>query len=264
MPFINARTGLEDVYAIARPGQSDALINLYTTTRVQGAEANLVGNLVAQPGVKIHAIAGYRFLQVNEGLRLESRWMQNPTPESGFTQTLGMTADQFDGRNEFHGGQVGLVGDFHRGPFYVEVVGKVAVGTNFQVVNVSGETHLITAASPVPLYRSYYGGVYSQPTNIGRMTQTAFAVVPEAILKMGLKYGDVWVLAAKGDATPSVGHAIDHVGWRVADLDQTLAALKARNIKVLQGPTALTLATGVVHFSFIEDPAGTKIEIVQR
>jgi catechol 2,3-dioxygenase-like lactoylglutathione lyase family enzyme len=80
----------------------------------------------------------------------------------------------------------------------------------------------------------------------------------------GLKYGDVWVLAAKGDATPSVGHAIDHVGWRVADLDQTLAALKARNITVLQGPTALTLATGVVHFSFVEDPAGTKIEIVQR
>jgi catechol 2,3-dioxygenase-like lactoylglutathione lyase family enzyme len=80
----------------------------------------------------------------------------------------------------------------------------------------------------------------------------------------GLKYGDVWVLVAKGDATPSVGHAIDHVGWRVADLDQTLAALKARDIKILQGPTALTLATGVVHYSFVEDPAGTKIEIVQR
>jgi len=50
----------------------------------------------------------------------------------------------------------------------------------------------------------------------------------------------------------------------VADLDQTLAALKARDIKILQGPTALTLATGVVHYSFVEDPAGTKIEIVQR
>jgi catechol 2,3-dioxygenase-like lactoylglutathione lyase family enzyme len=80
----------------------------------------------------------------------------------------------------------------------------------------------------------------------------------------GLKYGDVWVLVSKGDATPSVGHAIDHVGWRVPDLDKTLAELKAKNIKVVQGPTALTLATGVVHFSFVEDPAGTKIEIVQR
>ncbi len=190
LPFVNARTGLEDVLALASPGQSDALVNLYTTTRIQGAEANLVGNLVARPGVKINAIAGYRFLQVNEGLRVETRAMQYPTAESGYYKTLGMTADQFDGRNEFHGGQLGLVGDFHRGPFYVEVVGKVALGTNFQVVNVSGETHLITAANPVPLYRSYFGGAYSTPANIGRATQTVFAVVPEAIFKVGLKYGE--------------------------------------------------------------------------
>ena len=78
----------------------------------------------------------------------------------------------------------------------------------------------------------------------------------------GLKYGDVWVLFAKGDATPSVGHAVDHVGWRVTDLDKTLDDLKG--IKVLQGVTPLQLATGPVRFSFVEDPAGTKIELVQR
>lgn len=189
LPYTNAITGEPDVLTIARPGQMDALVNLFTTTRIQGAEANLIGNLFARPGAKIHAIAGYRFLQVNEGLHLRTRWMQRPTPESGFYQTLGMTGDQFDGRNEFHGGQIGLIGDFHRGPFYVEVTGKVAFGTNYQVVNVSGETHLITA-SLVPLYRSYLGGVYSQPTNIGRATQSVFAVVPEASFKVGLKYGE--------------------------------------------------------------------------
>jgi catechol 2,3-dioxygenase-like lactoylglutathione lyase family enzyme len=80
----------------------------------------------------------------------------------------------------------------------------------------------------------------------------------------GLKYGEVWLLVAKGDATPSVGHALDHIGWRVPDLDKMLAGLEAKNIKVVQGPTPLTLATGVVHFSFVEDPNGTKIEVVQR
>ncbi len=81
-----------------------------------------------------------------------------------------------------------------------------------------------------------------------------------------LKYGDVWVLVQKADTAPtaSVGRAIDHVGWRVPDLDNTLAELKAKNIKVLQGVTQLTLATGPVRFSFVEDPSGTKIEIVQR
>jgi catechol 2,3-dioxygenase-like lactoylglutathione lyase family enzyme len=79
-----------------------------------------------------------------------------------------------------------------------------------------------------------------------------------------LKYGDVWVLVQKADVAPapSTGHAIDHVGWRVTDLDKTVADLKG--VKVLQGPRELQLATGKIHFSFVEDPAGTKIELVQR
>jgi len=79
-----------------------------------------------------------------------------------------------------------------------------------------------------------------------------------------LKYGEVLVLIQKADSAPapSVGRALDHVGWRVADLDKTLADLKG--IKVLQGRTDLQLATGMVHYSFVEDPGGVKIELVQR
>jgi catechol 2,3-dioxygenase-like lactoylglutathione lyase family enzyme len=77
-----------------------------------------------------------------------------------------------------------------------------------------------------------------------------------------LKYGDMLVLVDKGDQAPSVGHALDHVGWRVADLDKTLTDLKG--ITVMQGPTELHLATATVHYSFVVDPAGTKIELVQR
>jgi catechol 2,3-dioxygenase-like lactoylglutathione lyase family enzyme len=78
----------------------------------------------------------------------------------------------------------------------------------------------------------------------------------------GLRYGDVWLLFAKGEATPSNGHAIDHIGWRVTKLDTTLQDLKG--IKVLQGVTNLQLATGPIRYSFVEDPVGTKIELVQR
>jgi len=79
-----------------------------------------------------------------------------------------------------------------------------------------------------------------------------------------LKFGDVWVLVQKADAAPaaSAGHALDHVGWRVADLDRTLADLSG--VKVLQGVTNLQLATGPIRYSFVEDPTGTKIELVQR
>jgi catechol 2,3-dioxygenase-like lactoylglutathione lyase family enzyme len=79
-----------------------------------------------------------------------------------------------------------------------------------------------------------------------------------------LKYGDMLVLVDKSGVAPapSAGHALDHVGWRVTDLDKTLADLKG--IKVIQGRTDLQLATALIHFSFVEDPSGTKIELVQR
>jgi len=44
----------------------------------------------------------------------------------------------------------------------------------------------------------------------------------------GLKYSGVWLLVQRGDATPSEGHAIDHIGWRTPNLDAKTKELKAR------------------------------------
>jgi hypothetical protein len=190
LPFINANTGREGVLTLANTGYSSSLISVFTSSRVQGAEANFIGNLYAGGGLKVHALAGYRFFQANEGLRVESTYLRYPTPATNFYQTLGMIADQFDGHNEFHGGQVGMMVDAHRGPFYVEITGKAALGTNFEMVRIDGATHLVTAAYPVPLLQSFHGGVYAQGTNIGQYTRSVFAVVPEGIFKVGLKLGD--------------------------------------------------------------------------
>jgi len=79
-----------------------------------------------------------------------------------------------------------------------------------------------------------------------------------------LKYGPVWVLVQRGEATPSAGHAIDHTSWLVASLDAKIAELKGKGVTVTAEPRQLTLATGVVHVAFIEGPVGAKIELVQR
>ena len=79
-----------------------------------------------------------------------------------------------------------------------------------------------------------------------------------------LKYGDMLVLIEKSATAPAAsnGRALDHLGWRVPDLDKTLADLMG--ITVLQGVTNLQLANGPVRYSFVEDPGGVKIELVQR
>ncbi|HXD87742.1 MAG TPA: BBP7 family outer membrane beta-barrel protein, partial [Urbifossiella sp.] len=75
LPYINALTGQEDALPLARPGLSSAMTTVSITDRLQGAEANFLGNLIAEENFKLHAIAGYRFFQVNEGLRIESQWL---------------------------------------------------------------------------------------------------------------------------------------------------------------------------------------------
>ena len=79
-----------------------------------------------------------------------------------------------------------------------------------------------------------------------------------------VKYTDVWVLVQQGEATPSAGRAIDHLGWRVNDLDSKLAELKGKGVKVTGEPRELKLATGTVHFGFVEGPSAARIEVVQR
>jgi len=81
----------------------------------------------------------------------------------------------------------------------------------------------------------------------------------------GLKLSGVWIVVQRGDAMPSEGHAIDHIGFRTSNLDKKTAELKAQGVKFTTEPRPLKLASGaVVNFAYLEGPAGAKIELVQR
>jgi catechol 2,3-dioxygenase-like lactoylglutathione lyase family enzyme len=81
----------------------------------------------------------------------------------------------------------------------------------------------------------------------------------------GLRWGGVWLLVQRGVATPSEGHAIDHIGWRTSNLAAKTTEFKGQGVKITTEPRPLTLASGtVVSFAYLEGPAGAKIELVQR
>jgi predicted enzyme related to lactoylglutathione lyase len=80
----------------------------------------------------------------------------------------------------------------------------------------------------------------------------------------GIKYGDVWLFMEQGNTTPSRGHTIDHVGWRMPDLLATAAKLKAKGglaftTEPKPGPPG---AYSPVLMSFAEDPWGVKIGVL--
>jgi len=62
------------------------------------------------------------------------------------------------------------------------------------------------------------------------------------------------------DAKPSAGGAIDHLGFSVADLDAKMKELEAAGVKIT---TPARDVAGLFKLAFVEDPWGTRIEVVQ-
>ena len=79
-------------------------------------------------------------------------------------------------------------------------------------------------------------------------------------------FSSVWILITKGEAEPSTGRAIDHIGWRsVGPLKDTIDGLRAKKVEVETEPRPLTLPNGpAINFSYVAGPAGARIELVER
>lgn len=54
----------------------------------------------------------------------------------------------------------------------------------------------------------------------------------------------------------------DHLGFQVADMTKTIAALRKENVMITDEPFKLDQADPVI--AFIEDPDGTLIELIER
>jgi catechol 2,3-dioxygenase-like lactoylglutathione lyase family enzyme len=77
----------------------------------------------------------------------------------------------------------------------------------------------------------------------------------------GIRYGDMWVLVSETqeELAPTHDRSIDHIGWKVPDLDRLAEKLKAQSTRFLVEPRQ----SGNVKLAFIEGPDGVKIEIQQ-
>ena len=79
-------------------------------------------------------------------------------------------------------------------------------------------------------------------------------------------FSDMWILVTKGEAEPSIGHAIDHIGWRsTRALTDTMAELTAKGVEATSQPRPLALPNGPsINFAYVAGPAGARIELVER
>jgi hypothetical protein len=179
---------------------SDGLLAIRSTSETWGIESNAVVHLWQDDRWRFDALAGFRYLALNESLEVHDGGTILPGSGFFFLATPVFfpgarldTYDSFKTYNHFYGGQVGarLERQFRR--LFVAAATKLALGGTVEEVKINGSTGLTaapgapvgTAGNPLPSQGAFFGGVLAAPGNIGKFRRSAFAVVPEIKFTVG-------------------------------------------------------------------------------
>lgn len=154
-------------------------IEAVTRTDVLGAEGHLRYLMFCAPGRRVDLIGGYQFSRVDDSLQISSHTDYQQFPIASF-----QADDVFDTENKFHGGELGLLGEFGKGPIMLSVLAKVGLGNMNQVVTITGRSSATDASG---FSYPYDGGILALPTNMGVHEQDKFAVIPELDAKLIFK-----------------------------------------------------------------------------
>ncbi len=186
-PFTNANTGQPFSEIVAAPGLATGGVVVRPRTQVWGADINLVRNLCpCDPCNSLSIFGGYRYFHLGDQLTVTETFQRtgNSPSSIGLPGSLsGVVNDDFRTDNNFHGPQIGLMGERRFGRFFAAGRASVALGTVFQTVDINGGQQILTAAGA----QTAAGGLLAiSGANIGRRSRSEFGVLPEAGLTLGV------------------------------------------------------------------------------
>jgi hypothetical protein len=256
-PYLNAATGLQDALLVSFPTFAAGRVDVVTTTRSYGAEASAVTSLFRScpDGTRsflgclwdVTALAGFRYLSVEEELRVEqftNVLPGNSVPFDGKSY-LGPVAievsDRFRTANRFYGGQVGLKSSIYNGRWSLHTMGKVAAGVMHQEVTVNGFSTLTGGGtrSVVP------GGLYANSTNIGRYDNDEFTWIPEVSARLGFAW-TTWLST--------------HVGYNFLYIDRVARPGDQYTNRVNPATVPTSFSYGLGGPVPVPNPAGTQTD----
>lgn len=138
------------------------------------------GHPLAVHRARLDFLLGYRYLKLDETVAVREDLTSLDPDNSGQFDIL----DQFAARNHFHGVEIGALWELEHRRWFIEVLSKLALGNNHQVVHIDGTTVATPTGGPST---SAPGGLLAQRTNVGRHARDDFAVVPELGLTIGYR-----------------------------------------------------------------------------
>lgn len=181
-PFLNVTDGQipqQDTLLIAFPGESTGSIRIASHSDLLGADAYVRQLFTQTCNWRIDVLGGYRFFRIDEDLRISNELTALNTSQLRVPGTTLSLFDQFDARNEFHGGQFGLLTEYRFCRFTVDGLLKIALGNMAQTVTVRGQTIINDTVNTAVDEQ----GLLARSTNRGVHEQNEFSVVTELGVK---------------------------------------------------------------------------------
>ncbi|MFO0928166.1 MAG: BBP7 family outer membrane beta-barrel protein [Gemmataceae bacterium] len=180
-PFINLGTNGEDADPIAFPGTTSGQITISTLRQMLGGDLNWRYQYYSWGESRIALLFGGRCFVLDDTLTIAASSTLLPaTDPTGTTFTF---HERYRTHNVFCGGQVGAEYSLWVGPVEFLAAGKLAIGGTNESLTTNATS---TVRNSAGLFLSSDRALYLAPGNIGRFSDTSFALMPEVNLKLAL------------------------------------------------------------------------------
>lgn len=176
------------------PGFTGAMQRTMSAQMV-GAELVGVQRLHDDRALKVEALAGYRWLQLTEGLEFDVQ-----TAGVAGSSNAGQMFSSHDGfhtRNSFNGAQIGMRAEAQYAGFVLRASLKGALGDMYRSLSVDGSSTTTAGTLFFPVSGGagsiLGGGIFAQPSNIGAYGSHQLAGVAELGVRTGYRVTDVLI-----------------------------------------------------------------------
>ncbi len=193
-PFFNIVTGLQDAELVAFPNVLSGSVQVDVTSELNGAAARFRKSLYCSSGCayspfccttvptssRLDGTVGYRYYELKESLAIRERLQSTDINNPGSFNIL----DQFDTRNQFNGGEIGVLWQGRRGLWSLDGLMRVGIGNNHQTVTIRGNSVVTQNGAST----TFNNGILTQRTNIGTYDRNEFTMIPELGATLGYQF----------------------------------------------------------------------------
>jgi hypothetical protein len=189
VPYFDALANAENAYIVAfSPDGATpfAAGSIAVRDRLDFLATEIFGQtmLFNEGGARWDLFGGYHMLRLDNSLSIDSNSTSLNVAVLSPVGTNVAITDVFEGRNEFHGGALGVMGTVDYGTWFFNVSGKMSVGNMHQTVIIDGNTVVVT---PGPTTDQRDEGLFAIGAAQGTRSRDRIAYIPEATFKLGYR-----------------------------------------------------------------------------